>query len=271
MTEPNKPAPKKTPKGGRKGGTTFPRLGMADALNYSKKLVSKTHTGPQPVQTVLVGVFNNKGPEGGVRASALKQYGLLQGDSTGYEASPLARQIEAAVPEERAKLVRQAFLTPKMFKQVYETLQSETASRARVRQAVLTAKVHLDSADDCIQIFIDGAVHAGLGTMEGDSIVLGTFPADTPATVLETEDSDTGVEDEVQDAVESEKAEQDSDVDTEMETETDSAIDDETGGEMPSRRQKTGVNVNLNLNVDSSSDPEKLQKQLRLLKKFGVI
>src|SRR5262249_38434220 len=113
MAEAIKAEKKKMPKGGRKGGTRFPQVNLQKALEYGKKLVSKTHNGPQPTQTIFVGVFNNKGPIGGVRASALKQYGLMEGDTAeGYVASQLARDLEAAVPEERVGLVQRAFLTP---------------------------------------------------------------------------------------------------------------------------------------------------------------
>lgn len=76
MAENKKHAP---PKGGRKGGTRFPQLGLVKALEYCGKLVSKTHTGPQPESIILPGVFNTSGTVGQVRASALKQYGLLEG------------------------------------------------------------------------------------------------------------------------------------------------------------------------------------------------
>jgi len=72
--------PKKLPKGGRKGGTAYPRLPLSAALEYSDKLVSKTHTGPQPASTILAGVFNNAGPIGFVRAASLRKYGLLEGE-----------------------------------------------------------------------------------------------------------------------------------------------------------------------------------------------
>lgn len=263
MAEASKAAAKKPFKGGSKGGTRFPRLGLADALTYSKKLVSKTFNGSQPAQTILVGVFNNKGPEGEVRASALKQYGLMQGEASGYEASSLARQIEAAVPEEKTALIQQAFLIPKIFKQIYETLQSETATRARVRQVVVTGEVHPDSADKCVQIFIDGAVHAGLGSMDGESIVLGSLAPTTSVPSAEVEGSETGDQqaDETLDA--STEAQE---TQTETESSTDAGIDDT---DHPSRPTKPGVN--LNLNVDSSSDPEKLEKQLKLLKRFGLL
>jgi hypothetical protein len=211
----------------------------------------------------LVGVFNNKGPEGGVRASALKQYGLLHGDAKGYEASPLARQIEVALPEERTTLIQQAFLTPKIFKQTYETLQSETASRARVRQVVSTGEVHPDSADKCAQIFIDGAVHAGLGTMDGDSLVLGSASANI--SVQELANGSGGEE-----AVE--QLGEELDVETkEPETGTPLKTAKNPNGDEDGSVRVAKPGINLNLNVDSSSDPDKLEKQLTLLKRFGLL
>jgi len=259
MAEPTKAAAKKTSKGGSKGGTRFPRLNIADALAYSKKLVSKTHNGPQPEQTILVGVFNNKGAEGGVRASALKQYGLMEGDAKGYSASPLARQIEAAMPEQRPALVQRAFLTPKLFKQVYDTLQSETASRARVRQVVVTGEVHPDSADVCVECFVEGATHAGLGTMNEDSIVLGASAA---APQLDTAQEEQG---------EAEK------IDTPLDEATNSPNAASAAKNEPDsqrQNQSSGANkgaVTVNLAVDSSSDPDKLEKQLKLLKQYGLL
>jgi hypothetical protein len=263
MVEASKPDKKKMPKGGRRGGTLFPKINLQRALEYSKKLVSKTHNGPQPEQTILVGVFKNKGPEGGVRASALKQYGLMEGDTAAYTASPLARQIEAAIPEELSALIQRAFLTPKLFKQVYETLQSETASRARVRQVVVTAKVHPDSADECVACFIDGAVHAGLATLDGDSIALtkvGAFPS--LATLAETGQDVEGSE-QIEETEQQHEAE---------EAEAKSPDASDGGGQ---QRRQTGdlphADVRVNLAVDSSSDPDKLEKQLKLLKQYGLL
>ena len=90
MPETEKPTAKKPPKGGRKGGVLFPKIGLKQALEYAKKVVSKTHTGPQPEKTILPGVFGSAGPTGKVRASALKQYGLLEGAVDGYQATKLA-------------------------------------------------------------------------------------------------------------------------------------------------------------------------------------
>jgi hypothetical protein len=258
MAEQTKVAGKKPFKGGSKGGTRFPRLNIAEALAYSKKLVSKTHNGPQPEQTILVGVFNNKGPEGEVRASAIKQYGLMEGDANGYSASTLARNIEAAIPEQRPALIQSAFLTPKVFRQIYETLQSETASRARVRQAVVNRDVHPDNSDACVECFIAGAVHAGLGTMSGDSVILDNTRAVPP--VLDTDQDDSTAE-----------------FDAPSDEPTNPAnANAATTNESDARKQNQLLSANkgavtVNLAVDSSSDPDKLEKQLRLLKQYGLL
>ena len=247
-------APKKTAlKGGSKGGTRFPRLDIKEALEYSKRLVSKTHNGPQPEQTILVGVFNNKGSAGEVRASALKQYGLLEGDANAYTASPLARQIEAALPEERRTLVRKAFLTPKLFKQVYDTLQSETASSARVRQVVVTGDVHPDSADACVKCFIDGAVHAGIGSMSGESIVLVNGAVAVP----------------INDSSDNDDLEATARPEAEAAAAATAANANSGDKGTSARTDKPGLTVSIN--VDSSSDPDKLEKQLKLLRDYGVI
>jgi hypothetical protein len=260
MAEAAKSDKKQMPKGGRKGGTRFPQINLQKALEYGKKLVSKTHNGPQPEQTVLVGVFNNKGSDGLIRASALKQYGLMEGDTNeGYVASQLARGIEAAVPEERIALVQRAFLTPKLFKQIYDTLQPDTVSRARIRQVVVTADVHPDSAEKCVACFVDGAIHARLASVDGENIALiGARAVVTPTT---PEDD--------QDIEESQQLEE-----TDQQTEEDEAKlsnEGDGGGQRRPSRDLSLADVRVNLAVDSSSDPDKLEKQLKLLKQYGLL
>lgn len=253
---------KNTLKGGRRGGTRFPQINLQKALEYAKKLVSKTHNGPQPEQTILVGVFNTAGTTGEVRASALKQYGLMEGDtSEGYVASQLARNIEAAVPEERSGLLQQAFLKSKLFKQIYDTLQPDTVSRARIRQVAITAKVHPDNTDKCVACFVESAIHAGIGAFDGENIALtrvGDFVAEASGEIdREVEEPEEKVEE------------------TEQEQEADKVkaqAADEVGGQQSGkRRDLPHSDVRVNLAVDSSSDPDKLEKQLKLLKQYGLL
>src|SRR5271154_119666 len=85
---------------GRKGGTEYPRIPLAAALEYSEKLVSKTHTGPQPATVILPGVFNNSGGGGKIRAASLRKYGLLKGEKAAISATELAKSINAAARDE---------------------------------------------------------------------------------------------------------------------------------------------------------------------------
>src|SRR5260370_5675900 len=114
MAETAKPATKTPPRGGRKGGTLFPKLNLQKSLDYGKKLVAKTHTSAQPEDEILPAVFGNSGPEGKVRASALKQFGLMQGHAKAYQATKLGKDIDAALPEDRPALLPRALLSSKL-------------------------------------------------------------------------------------------------------------------------------------------------------------
>lgn len=56
MNEPEKKE-KFIPKGGRKGGAVFPRLALKEAVEYAKKLVSKSHTAPISQAVLYSGVL----------------------------------------------------------------------------------------------------------------------------------------------------------------------------------------------------------------------
>jgi hypothetical protein len=254
-----KPAP---PKGGRKGGTLFPKIDLKQALEYAKKLVVKTHTGPQPEKTVLPGVFGSAGVPGKVRASALKQFGLLEGEAAAYQATQLSKDIGASPPGEQGPLLQQAFLYSKLFKQIFETYHGDTVPKSKIKQRAQGLRVHPDSADACVEIFVDSAVAAGLGTVDGDSVTLvdaGTVTAAAGETVEdEGAAPPTGPEVIKVDDARIERAP--SELLSGAEHKAEEAVQ---------RGNRPGVTVNLN--VDSSSDPDKLQKQLELLRKYRVI
>ena len=256
MAETEKPKKQPVPKGGRKGGTVFPRISLEQALKYSDKLVRKTHTGPQPEKTILAGVFGNSGPLGRVRASALKQFGLLGGKPSAYQASPLAKSIDAAVDEEKVQLLQKAFLSSKLFSDLFTTYNGDAVAKGKIRQHALSLKVHPDTVEECVGLFLESAETAGLGKRDGDSIVL------AKSAVVPDEQSNTDSdEQQAESGVSETKAEDGAPAKQEPEGQrvrTDS-----------SSHAKSGLNVTLT--VDSSSDPDKLQKQLELLRKFGVI
>ncbi len=259
MADTDKPQKHTPPKGGRKGGTVFPRISLEQALQYADKLVSKTHTGPQPEKTILAGVFGNSGTLGKVRVSALKQFGLLEGKPSAYQASPLARSIDAAVEEEKVPLLQRSFLTSKLFSELFTTYNGDTVAKGKLRQHALSLKVHPDSAEECVGLFLESAETAHLGKRDGDSIVL-------------VKSGEAGVPNEQS------KSEDDGEEQAEspaLETPDDGGAppkpDTEQLEQVRHNDSRTKSGLNVTLTVDSSSDPDKLQKQLELLRKFGVI
>ncbi|HTX77121.1 MAG TPA: hypothetical protein VMD29_13010 [Terracidiphilus sp.] len=264
MPDAEKDSKKRPPKGGRKGGTLFPKVKLQQAVDYAKKLVSKTHTGPLPEQTILPGVFGSAGSTGKVRASALKQYGLLEGQVEEYKATQLAKDIDAAPDDDaRTPLLQRALLSSKTFLEMFQTFQGDTVSKAKVVQRAKGLKVHPDSADECADIFVDSVVTAKLASnASGDSITLiHASGASSPP------QEDAANESEAADAQEEQASGGD---ETDLEENHQLGVPAEQNG-APGGQAKARAIVNLNLTVDSSSDPDKLEKQLKLLKQFGML
>lgn len=267
-------APAKTvrqmPKGGRKGGTIFPRVALSDALVYAKKLVSKTHTGPQPREVIMSGVVGAKSGTGDVRMSALKQYGFLKGDAkTGYFAEELAKKITAAPPDEVSALYQRAILQPTVFKKLFDTYHGDSISKAKLKQRAADLKVHPDELETCADLYVSGMVTAGLVTVDGDRIV------HKASSELGQANGHAGEAQATDDSPEP-QSDDDQMGGSAPETAEAAANEERTNG-----GQANGVShpnphgpravFNVNVTLDSSLDIEKLQKQLELLKRFGAI
>lgn len=236
-------------KGRRLGGTRFPRQPLGDALVWSKKLVAKTHLGPQVETIILSGVVGSSGTTGQIRLSTLKQFGLLSGDSKGYVASDLAKRIDAAPDEEKIALLRAAALKPPVFKTLFDTFHGDEVSTGKLKQLVSELKVHPDHAANCVNIYIKSLEFAGLLTADGDKAL--------HSSAIKVENAEGNL-----DASESNRSD-----DVEEFAENDEEVAEELAGSMSGRRAVFNVNVTL----DSSLDTEKLERQLKLLKKFGAI
>lgn len=267
-TETKEKKVRQMPKGGRKGGSIFPRVALKDAIGYARKLVSKTHTGPQSKDVILSGVFGSGGGRGNVRMSALKQFGFLKGDmKTNFSADDLAKKIAAAPPEELVPLYRQAMLKPKVFKKLFETFHGDKVSKAKLKQRAAELKVHPDETSTCVDLYVAGMTVAKLVTINGDqfSHLANDFPMASTASAV--------------DEAELESIDEESQGDEQVEGKgnggeeagvTASGANDDgkvTGTDQSGPRAVFNVSVTL----DSSLDIEKLQKQLELLKRFGAI
>lgn len=271
-TAPAKKA-RQMPKGGRKGGSVFPRTSLTEALGYARKLVSKTHTGPQPAEVVLSGVVGSKTDTGRIRMSALKQYGLLEGDAkANFSASELAKKLAAAPADEAVPLLRQAMLNPTVFRKLFDTFHGDAVSKAKLKQRAADLNVHPDSTASCVDLYVSGMTTAGLVTVVGDQVkhIASSDLAQPPAT-------DTAAADTELDALDEEVA--GNDLNPGDADQAGLPADAPANGAKPTRASvPDGIAAagpravfNVNVTLDSSLDIEKLQKQLELLKRFGAI
>jgi hypothetical protein len=249
-----------------KGGTRFPRIPLEQALKYSTKLVSKTAIAPQTEATILAGVIGNSSSVGKIKASALKQYGLMEGTAKAHTATQLAKDIDAAADEnERLPLIRQAMLTPKVFRDLFDTYHGDEASKGKIRSRTQQLEVHPDSGEECAELFMASAETAKLGTRVGDGIRLkAATDAVLPRDVATDESNGEDTPEENIRSAQMENGEQD-----EIKSTPPAYLGNPQ--DTPRPRPRTAADVTVNLTVDSSLDGDKLGKQLELLRRFGLI
>jgi hypothetical protein len=250
--------------GRRKGGTQFPQIALKKAVEYAKKLVSKTHTEAQPAAIILKGVFDSASSLGQVRASALKQYKLMSGPASAYEATDLAKRINSAPPNELQPLLREACLSPQLFKNLYATFQNDTVSRAKIKQQALQLKVHPDSGDKATGMFVESLVYAQMATEDGE----GNVKIAQSTSGAEILPSSTG-EDVGAPSEEADDDTKDDHITNKEDQSTDIKEPPPSGDHLPPTPIRSQMNVNLSL--DSTMDPDKLEKSLTLLRRYGVI
>lgn len=257
MAEDKKSPPRS---GGAKGGARYPRTDLKKAVAYAKRLVGKTHTGPQPENIVLPGVFDSAADAGRIRASSLKQYDLMEGTAKGYFASDLAKDIAASPEDEVMPLLQQAIFKASVFKQMYDTYQGDDTTRAKLKQKALALSVHLEVADNCVETFLTSCEYAGLARIDGDAIHL-----------VSSQEIQQGKLPDALDENPSDRLSDNSDEDgSESKPEKQSVpILKNDAGRPAAAAIRAGVTVNFD--ITSSLDTDKLRVQLELLRKFGVI
>lgn len=263
------------PKGGRKGGSVFPRVSLADALAYSKKLVSKTHTGPQPRDVILMGVIGSKHDKGELGMSALKQYGLMTGDTKScFSAAELAKRISASPQEEVIPLYRHAALKPAVFKALFETYHGDTVSKAKLKQRAADLKVHPDETGNCVELYVASMATALLVTIAGDQVThLASAEAAAPAEVVAERDEPSAEEAKVPATGYPAMG---NDAETNAAIPQVAATAAAKGGvgvaqETAERGLVPRAVFNVNVTLDASLDVDKLEKQLALLRRYGAL
>lgn len=232
------------------GGANFPRLDLSVAIEYSKKLAVKTHTGPQARKIILPGVFGSVHDRGIKRATSLKQFGLMKGEDE-FEATEESKIIYAAPENEATDIIRKVCLTPPIFESLYKTFSGDTVTRAKIRQQASQLKVHPESLDECVSHFINSLEYAKLATTNGDDVSIIAFSNVPPQ------------ENKKQEEAEGEKGKQE-----EAPPVDNKPKDVEANLDVIPRGQPKS---NIDIKIDPAMDPEKLEKLLAVLRKYGQI
>lgn len=258
-------AKKAPPAGGKKGGAVFPRYALESSVGAAKRLVSKSHAGPVSKDIYFSGVLQATGPTAEVKASSLKQYGLVHGTAqTGLTATSLAKTIVNADGTERMDALKKAALSPKVFKGIFDAFHGDPVNRSRLKQRASELNVHPDMLDQCVKIYVDSLAFAGLVTVNGDQVVHAPAAEQQKTAVSEINDE---VDVEQQPAGEGGPPPKDVDGQERAETtQTETKVHVLAGDRRPG-----GATINVTINLDSSLDTEKLAKQLALLRQFGAI
>jgi|GEM_PF-1953059 len=253
---------------GKKGGTRFPNYSLKDVLVNLKDLASKTHSKPITIEQLNAGVFKvgAKSTMGGIRYSSLKQFGLSEGDHKSITATELARKIALASEEEKIQLIRQAFLNVPPFKNTFETYQGSTVNKTKIKSySVSPLKVHPDLADKFIESLLESAQVASLCTFNGDEVTfVNANDVEIKTTAFEGSNENGHHDDDFEDA-------EDADADAENEDDITATHDEFRPAGSAKKSQVNRDLSNIAIQIDSHTDHEKLEKQLKVLRKYGLL
>lgn len=211
---------------------------------------------------ILAAVVGAKSGVGLVKVSALKQFGLMDGDSKGYFATPLAKSLAGVPSGEEKAILATAALSPPIFKKCFDTYHGDSVSRGKLRQRFFDLGVHPDLAEKCTDIYVDSLILAGLVTEAGDLVTHQS--ASSVAEAAKVTEGDSA------DATTLEQGQDDQAPDRET---VDEVVSNPTlaGSQKPNGMPTPRAIFNVNVTLDSSLDIEKLAKQLETLKKYGAI
>lgn len=215
------------------------------------------------MEQMNAGVFKirSTAAEGKIKFSSLKQYGLAEGEYKEIKPQELASKIELADENEKINLLQKAFLNVSTFQNTFETFQGSIITESKIKAyAVSTLKIHPDLSEKFISAFIESAELAGLCSTKGDNISFISANGLTQKPIINDDTAGDDVNEDKDDELP---------VDEDSEGKSDEEIDDPKDNPPPRKRQSTLPNIDLK--IDPTLDPDKLEKQLKILRKFGLI
>jgi hypothetical protein len=118
-------------------------------------------------------------------------------------------------------------------------------------------KVHVDSLSKCVDVFVKSLTYAGLGNTNGDQVTLNPITIN-PAT-SDKNTNDNGISDDHEDTIIPDPKEEEP-----------TAEGSQSRGRLKGMTNQSS-DFRVNITIDPTMDPEKLEKHLSLLKRYGVI
>jgi hypothetical protein len=241
-------------KRGKKGGTRFPRYSLKHLVALLDSFLGKTHTSTISIEQLNAGVFNvsANSPKGKTKFSALKQFGLADGDYKKINSTSLCSDIAMSDGDVRITHLQKALQNVKPFADTLKTFQNSATEKTKIGQyAVSNLKVHPDLRDNFVKMFVESCEEASLCQIDGQSI---SFEQNPDLNINLDENPIT-----------EEENSEDEKIDKPTEKK------EEQGSQSYSTKKQGNSNINVNIDVDPSMDPEKLEKLLKLLKGYGAI
>jgi hypothetical protein len=229
-----------------KGGTRFPQQALGELVEYVDSLARKTRQHDISLAQLNVSVFGlSEGSKSGkVQFSSMKQFGLVEGKYEALRASPLAQAIAGSQGDGGVRFLRTAFANVKTFADTFRTFAGDETEIAKIESyAEAPLGVHPDKASLFARNFAKSAEACGLATVAADRVTL-----EQSLDLSVGEQATPGGE--TQDDL------------------ADDALDDRSGLTMAT---SPGSGHSIAIQVDSSMDPEKLEKHLRILRRYGLI
>lgn len=246
-------------RGKRHGGARFPRYDVKKMASHAKLLVSKTRTTPVPAEELATGVLGHpkRTSSTDMKAAALKAYGLVTGTRQAYQSTELAAELAMAEGPELPPLYCRMLLHAKVFQGAWKACSGRTLTRAKLGSTATTSLgVAPENEEAFVEVFLSSAQAAGLCTVDGEQVTFDDMP--------EAEEEADGQ-------------------DGEAETREAESLDDQKANPSPDEQglapppappgavADPAARANVQISIDEHMDPEKLERNLQVLRKFGIV
>jgi hypothetical protein len=240
----------------RMGGKTFPKYDLAEIVQHADKLVGKAAHSKLNADAVAAALgMARVSSQAQIKIAAAKQYGLIEGTYEKFDVTDLCQRLaEATSDDEKRPCLQECFLKVPTFREVWDAYCGTTKSRDAISSMAVSKGVADGHRQKFMEMFVAGVTTAGLAEDDNGSVSFIMSSAVTPQPGGPGEEADQDEDEDV-------------DVDVDVDVERGSALVDSTKATAHPEAQGSAVSIA----IDSSLDPEKLERHLAALRKYGLI